>query len=500
MAPVAPRPVNAEFITPDSSSQGSALESRESARRPSSAATIEEGDRDFSSMTIESKVAVLTEFFSNRLLLKRFRKENREGAAPEEVLACEREFATMSLDIVRHAQHGALDAPYWADACSDFSEKWIQVCHWISPRRMREFATVNIGAVWDKESEVPIFKEQPPVDLKWYKNPNGCTPVQPWLCPLCRVVCNSLAQYKTHAQGRTHKSLARAFQKQHPGKTVEPQPYNPTDGSPADTDPTYLSIYDAPAVPPTLGHPVRKPLQQPMQINPPTVVQAASHNVTPVTGAPSVAVQAPGMSVVQGLPVGWGNTSSGGAQSNAFNMNMNMNMQQMYNPNSMFDPMAQALLAQQLLQQQQMAALAETYQQAQQQVSALQLQLQALTTSGLPFMNMGLNMGMNLNMNMNQAAMMQFAQQKMQAGVPPSPSSSATTDSDSASAASTPGAQGKPVHAPLFIPQVLTPPKAQQKMMEEVQVEPAATEEEEVWEQDFLTKITSICSELNDDA
>eukprot|EP01059_Diplonema_ambulator_P002136 TRINITY_DN1176_c0_g1_i2.p1 TRINITY_DN1176_c0_g1~~TRINITY_DN1176_c0_g1_i2.p1 ORF type:complete len:288 (+),score=130.65 TRINITY_DN1176_c0_g1_i2:114-866(+) len=178
-------------------------------------------------MTDEEKVAVLNDFFCNRLLLKRFRKDTRDKAeTPQHVLECERAFDGLARKAVAESGLGRkLDAMEWVTLCTAFSSKWIDVCHWISPKKLREFFTAHINAEWLRVDEVPSAMEQPPVDLKWYKNPEGCTPVQPCLCPLCNVVCNSLAQYKAHSQGRTHRSLARAYAKKNGGKQVEPVPY-----------------------------------------------------------------------------------------------------------------------------------------------------------------------------------------------------------------------------------------------------------------------------------
>eukprot|EP01064_Diplonema_japonicum_P030869 TRINITY_DN534_c3_g5_i2.p1 TRINITY_DN534_c3_g5~~TRINITY_DN534_c3_g5_i2.p1 ORF type:complete len:306 (+),score=94.43 TRINITY_DN534_c3_g5_i2:47-919(+) len=172
----------------------------------------------------EEKIGVLNDFFCNRLLLKRFRKDTRDKAGvPQHVLECERAFNELAQKAVRDTTEGLkLDAMEWVGLCTTFSSKWIDVCHWISPKKLREFFTAHIAAEWVRVEEVPASKEQPPVDLKWYKNPEGCTPVQPCLCPLCNVVCNSLAQYKAHSQGRTHRSLARAYAKKNGGKQPVP--------------------------------------------------------------------------------------------------------------------------------------------------------------------------------------------------------------------------------------------------------------------------------------
>ena len=168
----------------------------------------------------EGKVAVLTEFFSNRLLLKRYRKNTREEN-PSIVLECETAFEKIANQAVAEVEEGGpLDAMNWLDVCTEFSDRWIEVSHWISPKKFREFVSENIGGEWVRVEEIPAHKEQPPVDLKWYKNPEGCTPVQPCVCPLCNVVCNSYAQYKAHSQGRTHRALARARNRRGRGDNI----------------------------------------------------------------------------------------------------------------------------------------------------------------------------------------------------------------------------------------------------------------------------------------
>eukprot|EP01063_Lacrimia_lanifica_P038291 TRINITY_DN80_c0_g2_i5.p1 TRINITY_DN80_c0_g2~~TRINITY_DN80_c0_g2_i5.p1 ORF type:complete len:497 (+),score=198.06 TRINITY_DN80_c0_g2_i5:59-1549(+) len=169
-----------------------------------------------------SPVDVLVEFFSTRLLQKRFRPGNRTEASPE-IAACEAEFRAACQRAADAVADGkALDALEWLDMCSAFSEKWMEVCHWVSPKKFREHLTATIGAEWAREDEIPEERELPPIDLKWYKTPEGVDSVQPCVCPVCSIVCNSLAQYKAHAQGRMHKTHARTWSRLHGGKEVEP--------------------------------------------------------------------------------------------------------------------------------------------------------------------------------------------------------------------------------------------------------------------------------------
>eukprot|EP01060_Flectonema_neradi_P041440 TRINITY_DN984_c0_g1_i2.p1 TRINITY_DN984_c0_g1~~TRINITY_DN984_c0_g1_i2.p1 ORF type:complete len:306 (+),score=71.04 TRINITY_DN984_c0_g1_i2:78-995(+) len=184
------------------------------------ATQVEVAEKKSMPTTVDEKVAVLTEFFSNRLLLKRYRKNTREEN-PAIVVECEMAFEKIARQVVAELEEGEpLDAMSWLDVCTDFSDRWIEVSHWISPKKFREFVSENIGGEWVRVEEIPAHKEQPPVDLKWYKNPEGCTPVQPCVCPLCNVVCNSYAQYKAHSQGRTHRALARARNRRGRGENV----------------------------------------------------------------------------------------------------------------------------------------------------------------------------------------------------------------------------------------------------------------------------------------
>eukprot|EP01061_Rhynchopus_euleeides_P016944 TRINITY_DN28295_c0_g1_i1.p1 TRINITY_DN28295_c0_g1~~TRINITY_DN28295_c0_g1_i1.p1 ORF type:complete len:347 (+),score=96.26 TRINITY_DN28295_c0_g1_i1:339-1379(+) len=169
------------------------------------------------------KVQELVAFFATRLLLKRYRKDVRDDSAPAAVAECEAAFEKLARDAISTVEGGeTLDAMVWLDICADFSKTWLEVCHWVSPKKLREFFSTTIGAMWVRVSEVPAAREQPPVDLKWYKNPEGNAPVQPCICPACNVMCNSLAQFVAHTQGKSHKSLAKAYIKQHAGvKKVE---------------------------------------------------------------------------------------------------------------------------------------------------------------------------------------------------------------------------------------------------------------------------------------
>ena len=184
------------------------------------------------------KIEKVTHFFGTRLLLKRFRqgvRDSLEGPLPAALPRCEARFEELASYAVATTEGGLpLDAVQWADWFCCFSTEFMEVCHWVSPKKMREFLENNIGAEWIRCDEVPLEREAPPVDLKWYKNPEGVTKVQQCMCPLCNVMCNSIAQYDAHAEGRTHKSHARTFLKKNPGATVEPIPISPTEtASPA---------------------------------------------------------------------------------------------------------------------------------------------------------------------------------------------------------------------------------------------------------------------------
>eukprot|EP01063_Lacrimia_lanifica_P038290 TRINITY_DN80_c0_g2_i4.p1 TRINITY_DN80_c0_g2~~TRINITY_DN80_c0_g2_i4.p1 ORF type:complete len:508 (+),score=212.32 TRINITY_DN80_c0_g2_i4:59-1582(+) len=169
-----------------------------------------------------SPVDVLVEFFSTRLLQKRFRPGNRTEASPE-IAACEAEFRAACQRAADAVADGkALDALEWLDMCSAFSEKWMEVCHWVSPKKFREHLTATIGAEWAREDEIPEERELPPIDLKWYKTPEGQEAVQPCVCPACKIECNSLAQYRAHSQGRMHKRQSRRWARRNGGKAVEP--------------------------------------------------------------------------------------------------------------------------------------------------------------------------------------------------------------------------------------------------------------------------------------
>eukprot|EP01062_Namystynia_karyoxenos_P056079 TRINITY_DN47034_c0_g1_i1.p1 TRINITY_DN47034_c0_g1~~TRINITY_DN47034_c0_g1_i1.p1 ORF type:complete len:491 (+),score=185.37 TRINITY_DN47034_c0_g1_i1:100-1572(+) len=169
------------------------------------------------------------EFFSTRLLLKRYRRvaDPETGLFPElpsEVLECEAAFRGLATTAAIVTLQGEeLDAVDWADICEDFSAGWLECCHWISPKKLREFFAERLGAQWCNESQVAPEKERPPRDLKWYKNPEGCRPAQPCVCSVCGVVCNSLAQYRAHAQGLKHRQAART-QQQNGGEPPEPMP------------------------------------------------------------------------------------------------------------------------------------------------------------------------------------------------------------------------------------------------------------------------------------
>ena len=175
--------------------------------------------------THAGKVAAICDFFSTRLLLKRYRKDQREPdtEVPAAVAECEAAFALLAESAVCSVEAGqALDAVVWVNYCADFSELWLEVSHWVSPKKMRGFLTEHIGAEWVRAEEVPVEKEMPPINLKLYKNPQGHHPVMPCLCPVCEVLCNSQAQYTAHAQGRSHKMLARLHSRRTGYKLVEP--------------------------------------------------------------------------------------------------------------------------------------------------------------------------------------------------------------------------------------------------------------------------------------
>eukprot|EP01065_Artemidia_motanka_P018262 TRINITY_DN21580_c0_g1_i1.p1 TRINITY_DN21580_c0_g1~~TRINITY_DN21580_c0_g1_i1.p1 ORF type:complete len:332 (+),score=37.85 TRINITY_DN21580_c0_g1_i1:51-998(+) len=167
-------------------------------------------------------VEALMSFFSSRLLLKPFRPSPGVGAMvepPLAVRACEAAFRELAERAVRAAELGEeLDALEWLDVCAHFSAQWFSVCHWLSPKRLREFFGEAIGVSWKNVDAVPADREQPPVDLKLYKNPEAA-PAQPYLCAVCGVHCNSLGQYRAHTRGRAHTAAARRY-----GPGGEPDP------------------------------------------------------------------------------------------------------------------------------------------------------------------------------------------------------------------------------------------------------------------------------------
>eukprot|EP01063_Lacrimia_lanifica_P030531 TRINITY_DN4862_c0_g2_i1.p1 TRINITY_DN4862_c0_g2~~TRINITY_DN4862_c0_g2_i1.p1 ORF type:complete len:319 (+),score=92.61 TRINITY_DN4862_c0_g2_i1:54-1010(+) len=171
---------------------------------------------------VEGPVEKLTTFFSTRLLLRRYRPSNRgEAVVPEAVGQCERAFRALAERAVADVNAGkVLDAMEWMETCTEFSEEWIDFCHWISPKKLREHLTEIVGAQWCREEEIPAERELPPWDLKLYKADMSL--VQQYACPCCEVECNSLAQYKGHAAGHRHKTNAEAWALNNGGKMPEP--------------------------------------------------------------------------------------------------------------------------------------------------------------------------------------------------------------------------------------------------------------------------------------
>ena len=173
----------------------------------------------------------LLDFFCCRLLLKRYRKHNGEGTnspqlssasssssfpgsqTPEVVLCIDGYEALVDRALEEWnslAEHPKeLCAVQWAEHCWAFSNDWLSYCHWVCPGKFRDSLTKHAGVVWKNEADVAQEHLQPPIDLKSYKNPQGSAAVSQ-VCHLCKVPCNSLAQYKAHIQGRTHRALARS--------------------------------------------------------------------------------------------------------------------------------------------------------------------------------------------------------------------------------------------------------------------------------------------------
>ena len=164
--------------------------------------------------SFEATVKLVSDFFSTRLLLKRYRRDKRDETVPHSVVECEQEFEQIVRCAVSLTDAGvALDAVQWADICTAFSARWNNTCHWVSPRKLRDFLSVNAGSKWTRVESVPPEKEQPAVDLKWYKSLEGSNPITPCMCHLCEVICNSKLQYQAHVQGRTHRTQAKNFLK-----------------------------------------------------------------------------------------------------------------------------------------------------------------------------------------------------------------------------------------------------------------------------------------------
>eukprot|EP00756_Hemistasia_phaeocysticola_P016356 Hpha_TRINITY_DN15471_c4_g1::TRINITY_DN15471_c4_g1_i1::g.176704::m.176704 len=264
---------------------------------------------------MEAPVKEVYEFFSARLMRRPYRTGNAEEGE-ESAVKCREEFKKrMQVAYDAHALGLPLLAPEWAQWCADFSTRWDEIASWVSPLHLRETMRNAMGCTWEKVEEVdPQLEEVPKRKKKEEreKETGGemAARAQPQECVVCKTRCNSIEQYRTHAQGYKHKEkLAQLRIAEDP----PPRPLNelPTAAGEAASSnaprrQAQASLPQAAPVVPILASAVPVP----MPVAPPTgsaadPLLAAFADPVPATRAPPQPQSPPGLNsgLGLGLPV-----------------------------------------------------------------------------------------------------------------------------------------------------------------------------------------------------
>eukprot|EP01062_Namystynia_karyoxenos_P083891 TRINITY_DN9753_c0_g1_i1.p1 TRINITY_DN9753_c0_g1~~TRINITY_DN9753_c0_g1_i1.p1 ORF type:complete len:640 (+),score=122.95 TRINITY_DN9753_c0_g1_i1:137-1921(+) len=161
-----------------------------------------------SSTECQSPVTDLIDFFCSRLMRRQFRPGGAEydDANAERCRQLYREKITAGYS---ESQLGLpLSAPAWAEWATAFSSEWTQYCAWVSPPLLRESMTKSFQCQWrDVDAVDPQLEVPPPRPDAKNKDKRQAPAVraQPHMCVVCQMRCNSLEQYRTHAQGQRHR-------------------------------------------------------------------------------------------------------------------------------------------------------------------------------------------------------------------------------------------------------------------------------------------------------
>ena len=138
-----------------------------------------------------AKVAIALDVFHSRLLRKGYRPLVVKGilTVPKEIEACEKDFVA----IVKLALSAPLDRQEFVEICSEFSDKWPHMTHWLHPGRLSViFARqLNVTFVGIRSGQVG-------------KQPKGNVRAKKFMCVVCDITLNSLVQYNMHKMGRKH--------------------------------------------------------------------------------------------------------------------------------------------------------------------------------------------------------------------------------------------------------------------------------------------------------
>eukprot|EP01065_Artemidia_motanka_P046271 TRINITY_DN6974_c0_g1_i1.p1 TRINITY_DN6974_c0_g1~~TRINITY_DN6974_c0_g1_i1.p1 ORF type:complete len:445 (+),score=115.23 TRINITY_DN6974_c0_g1_i1:122-1456(+) len=144
-------------------------------------------------------------FFGSRLMRRQFRigSEEEDDAA---AVQCRAEFNRKIEEAAAAEAAGVeLHAPSWAVWCSEFSAKWEHVSSWVSPKHLRDTMTDVMGVLWGDVVLVdPALQEVPLTRQRAKDDKAPGRKAQPHECQVCRLKCNSIEQYKTHARGQRH--------------------------------------------------------------------------------------------------------------------------------------------------------------------------------------------------------------------------------------------------------------------------------------------------------
>eukprot|EP00755_Sulcionema_specki_P005029 Sspe_Gene.31610::Locus_15577_Transcript_1_1_Confidence_1.000_Length_2384::g.31610::m.31610 len=168
--------------------------------------------------TPSGKYEKAMEMFCSRLLRRAYRPGRRPQQCPPDVYKCEEEF----LEMVKKADESQpVDKAEWQQQCTEFSDKWEHVCHWVHPSRLGDFLQEDLGLKFVGEAP-PHTKTVEKTRVK------SNIKARKFHCDACDLTCNSYTQYLIHAEGSRHQEnllLQGRSEKENLAQAEQPHAY-----------------------------------------------------------------------------------------------------------------------------------------------------------------------------------------------------------------------------------------------------------------------------------